>query len=489
MIAWAMRRLAPGGFAWLTLAELRTAWASRPTGWQQGLSTALMSFWILVGLAAGLALREVPIPGGPLSNAIFFVTGAAMLAFMITQGMLGSQRTLYEAGDLDLLFSAPMPPRIVVAAKLSGIVAAVLMTYAVLILPILLPIALLGHPGLLGAALLIVALALVGGCVGLGLTLALARLAGPRAARTVGQIVAALAGGSVFVATQFYSGPGRDMARGADRDPLSLFDRLAQMDLLQHGPATLPGRAALGDPLALALILGIGIAVFALTAWAMQRWFLAGYQAGRMRLGGRTRAARTAIAGHFRTSLFAATFAKEWRLLARDPALLFQVLMRLIYLAPFFFIAGNAGGEIGLLAPSLAFANVLVAGQLVASLAWLTVAAEDTPDLIAVAPVDKGEIEQSKLMAALAMAAPIGLILPVVIALHTPLGGAITLGATALTGWLVGSLEVANAKPAPRSTFQRRGQGSWLSALLGFLIAGILGLITAGAVYFATLLG
>ncbi len=53
---------------------------------------------------------------------------------MTTQALLASQQTLYGAGDLDLLFSAPIPPRTIVSAKLVGIVATIAVTFARLIL-------------------------------------------------------------------------------------------------------------------------------------------------------------------------------------------------------------------------------------------------------------------------------------------------------------------------------------------------------------------
>ena len=42
------------------------------------------------------------------------------MSFMTTQAMLRSQDTLYQAGDLDLLLTAPLPPRRVLLAKLAG---------------------------------------------------------------------------------------------------------------------------------------------------------------------------------------------------------------------------------------------------------------------------------------------------------------------------------------------------------------------------------
>lgn len=82
------------------------------------------------------------------------------------------------------------------------------------------------------------------------------------------------------------------------------------------------------------------------------------------------------------------------------------------------------------LPPALAFASVLIPRQLVGSFAWLTVSAEDSPDLLAVAPVGKDEIDTAKLLASFAMAGPFALILPIAIATTSPVGAIVVTLAT-----------------------------------------------------------
>lgn len=480
MIGWTMRQLPVGGFVWLALHELRLAFRNntrkplaRIIGW------VLLIAWCGIGAMIGLALRDIGIPQVPLAMTIVATIAVGMLTFMITQAMLASQRTLYEAGDLDLLFSAPLAPRRVVAAKLAGIVATVTLTFAFIVLPVMVPVAVLGHPEFLGVPLLVLGLALVSACFGLALTLLLARIAGPRAARTVGQVFAALAGGAVFLVSQFMGGGRGDRQSGME----ILFERMREAGFGTHGLSALPGRAAFGDPLAVAAVIVGGLALFAATAWAMQTWFLSSYRSGRMRLGGRGRKATSKVAKHFHASLTRTVFAKEWRLLSRDPALAFQIVLRLIYLAPILLVAMRSEGAVPL-APSLAFSSVIIAGQLVGSLAWLAASAEDSPDLIAVSPVEKSQLDEAKLFAAMAMAAPLALLLPIGIALETIPGAIVTLVFTAIAGGLTGWLEVTNAKPMPRSTFQRKGSGSILLAFFEFIIAAILGLVAGVVVYF-----
>jgi ABC-2 type transport system permease protein len=203
VIGWAMRRLPPGSLAWLTLHELRGN--LRATG-RSKLGQVVLALVLLgytgLGVGLGLLLADEHWQAGPLVWLMALIAAILLFTFMTTQALLASQRTLYEAGDLDLLFSAPLDPRTVVSAKLLGIAGGVMLTFSIFLLPILLPVALLGHPELLGALALLVALALTAACLGLGVTLLLARTVGPRAARTLGQILAALTGASVFLASQ-----------------------------------------------------------------------------------------------------------------------------------------------------------------------------------------------------------------------------------------------------------------------------------------------
>jgi ABC-2 type transport system permease protein len=471
-------RLAPGSFAWLALHEIRLAWRARPRkGATRWIGYVLLLAWAAFGCFLGWALRHEPIP--PLPGIMTGVLAGSIVAFsfMTTQAIIGSQRTLYENGDLDLLFSAPIEGRTVLLAKLLGIAGTIGLTYAVLLLTLVVPIAIFGHPQLFGLVALLAALALSASAIGLGITLGLARLAGPRAARTVGQIAAALLGGGFFLTSQLLSHSDR-----RESSVSILFERFTERGLGNSGLSGLPGHAAFGDPVAVIVLLGTGMILFALAGVTLQRRFLSGYQDGGARLS-RARPTGRATGRLFHASLFRSVFAKEWTLLARDPALVFQILLRLIYLAPILFVAFGRNGTVPV-APGLAFASVLLAGQLVGSFAWLTVSAEDAPDLIAVAPVSKAAIDRVKLMAAFAMAAPMAVILPIAIAFRTPAGAVVTLACTAIGGAAAGYIELKLGKPAQRSAFARRRSGSVVGGILSILVAMIFGGVAAMMVYF-----
>ena len=486
---WAMRRMRPGSFAWLALHELRLATRSSRRAGRRGLigriggagaaqviGVLLALAWLLIGCAIGWALRGTPIPILPEMRVAALGISIVALTFMTAQAMIGSQRTLYENGDLALLFSAPIPERTVLLAKLLGIAGTVALTYTVLLLPIIVPVAVLGHPQLFGLVALLAALALAAAAIGLGLTLTIATLVGPRAARTVGQIVAALVGGALFLGSQLLS--HADRKRSAT---IEVFERLRANGLGTEGVTGLPGHAAFGDPLAILILLGGALLLFVGVGATLQRLFLSGYQDGGVRLS-RAKPTGRASGRLFHAGLTRSVFAKEWRLLARDPALAFQIVLRLVYMAPLLFVAFGRGNALPIPAV-LAFGSVLIASQLVGSFAWLAVSAEDSPDLLAVAPVAKSEIDFAKLLAAFAMAAPFAVLLPIAIALQTPVGAVITLLMTALGGAAAGFVELKLGKPGQRSTFARRRSGGFVAGILSLLIAVVFGGGAALAVY------
>ncbi len=474
-----MRHLPPGRLAWLVVHELRLGIrAARRRARRTWIALLMLAAYVGFGITAAIGLRDVPIPAGPTLYTGALAAAILLTSFMTTQALLRSQHTLYGSGDLDLLLSAPLAPRTVLLAKLFGIAGSVVLSFALLVLPFAIPIALLGHPGLFGVPVLLIALALTGACLGLALTMTIVAVAGPRAARTIGQIIGGLLAASVFLFSQLLSNGGASRRSGA----AALFAWLTQRRIGSGGIGALPGRAALGDPAAAALLLGAALLLFAATGWAFGRAFIPSYQKAAMRLSRQAVATSVSISRHFRGGLFAAMFAKEARLLRRDPALAFQIVLRLAYLAPLALAAFGKGRGPPLL-PALAFASVLIAGQLVGSFAWLAISAEDAPDLLTVAPISKRQVERAKLASAVALAAPLGLILPLAMALSAPLAALLTLAMTACGGTLAGLIEIRWQKPAPRKTFIRRRSGSLVSGILTLLTTALFGGVAALGTY------
>ena len=204
----------------------------------------------------------------------------------------------------------------------------------------------------------------------------------------------------------------------------------------------LPARAVLGDPAALAALLGIGIVALAAAILVFAPRF------GRLALaaaGVVVRAKRRSRRrSHFRSSSAAqALRRKEWTLLLRDPWLMSQTLMQLLYLLPAAFLLWRnfyGGGDVSaLLVPVL----IMAAGQLAGGLAWLAVSGEDAPDLIASAPVPAGHVLRAKTEAVLGGIAVVFGPFVVVLAIAAPFAALVSLigivvaagSATAIQYW------------------------------------------------------
>ena len=101
--------------------------------------------------------------------------------------------------------------------------------------------------------------------------------------------------------------------------------------------------------------------------------------------------------GHFRRTWPSnALRRKEWTLLRRDPWLMSQILMQLLYLLPPAFLLWRAFYDRSGASPLLVTIIIIAAGQLAGSLAWLAISGEDAPDLIASAPVTNTGVFRAK---------------------------------------------------------------------------------------------
>ena len=243
------------------------------------------------------------------------------------------------------------------------------------------------------------------------------RLIGPSRTRLVAQILAAIIGAGFVIALQ--------IAAILSYGTLSRFAVLtsdaaaALCARLSDSMVWWPARAALGDGEALLLLLAGGLVLlgvvmaifsprFADTAVRVSANAAPTHQASRgraFRAGSRQQALRR----------------KEFVLLRRDPWLVSQTLMQLLYLVPPALMLwrsfADSSTAIVLITPVI----VMAAGQLAGGLAWLTISGEDAADLVATAPLPPSRVTRAKievvliaigvmfapLIAALAFASPL----------------------------------------------------------------------------------
>ncbi len=225
------------------------------------------------------------------------------------------------------------------------------------------------------------------------MTVGLVRWIGARRARTVAQLIGALTGAVVFLASQL-----QNMLPGASRSALvQSFTHALQPGgaLASDSAAWLPLRALTGEPLPLLIVCGVGAFAFLAVISGTRRRFVAGLQEAaavsapaKRRLPGRAA---------FRGGLASIVIRKELTLIVRDPQLIAQTLLQVLYLLPLVFVAARGKGLSGAVVPGA----VLMGSALAGALCWLTVAAEEAPELIGSAPVSITRIRWLKIAAAL----------------------------------------------------------------------------------------
>jgi ABC-2 type transport system permease protein len=147
---------------------------------------------------------------------------------------------------------------------------------------------------------------------------------------------------------------------------------------------------------------------------------------------------------------------KEWLLLRRDPWLVSQTLMQMLYLIPPAVLLwrgfDDGGGAYQLLVPVL----VMAAGQLAGGLAWLAISGEDAPDLVATAPIPPSFIVRAKIEAVLGVIAIVFAPLLAVLAIASPRHALITGCGIIVAAMAATSIQLWFRTQAKRSQFRRR---------------------------------
>jgi ABC-2 type transport system permease protein len=251
-----------------------------------------------------------------------------------------------------------------------------------------------GRPGLMAIYPVIVSLALITAAIGMLLTMTLVRFFGARRAKTVTQILAALIGAAFFLLSQLQS--------FLPREQQAAVSAWAKREMATGGwfaPESMlwwPVKAMLGEIVPLFAVIIAGVGSFWLVVNIVFKRFASGSQES-MRGGTTTSRIRTdAKPAVFRHGLVANLLAKEWKLLMRDPQIISQTLLQILYLLPLLFLGFKGDRSAWLLLPGF----VMITSMLAGSLAWLTIAAEDAPELIGTAPISMERVRRIKALAA-----------------------------------------------------------------------------------------
>ena len=472
-------------FGWFARHEARLAWRDAAMMLQGGRRGR--AAWAVLAVVAFVAVLHVIAYGllepmaaslrTPDKAMLVSLTGSAVLAWMLllSQAMESVTRSFYARADLDLILSSPAAARRLFAIRIGANAVATIAAALLLIGPVIDVAAFVAGPQLLLGYGMVVAMGCSALAIAVCATAMLFQLVGPKRTRLVAQIVAAVVGAGFVVAIQAvailsYSGLSR----------MALFQSPAVV-AVAPGPSSVvwwPARAALGDGGALVASLGLSSALLAIAIAICATAFAA----NAARVAG---VAEPAIVGR-RTVVFRrrsrgrALRAKEWTLLWRDPWLVSQSLMQVLYLAPPALLLwrdyGTDGHGLVVLVPVL----VMAAGQLAGGLAWLAISGEDAPDLVATAPTTAAFVLRVKIEAVLvAVALPV---LPIVVAMAfvAPTLAAVTVVGAGLGAAGASAVQLFFRSQARRANFRRRQTSSRLAtfaeAFLSISVAAAAGL-------------
>src|SRR6185436_16409034 len=174
---------------------------------------------------------------------------------------------------------------------------------------------------------------------------------------------------------------------------------------------------------------------------------------------------------------------KELRLIGRDPLLLSQIGLQLVYLLPLAFVLLRPGGGIQLTEAAFAPALTLLSSALAGSMVWITVSAEDAPDLIASAPVLVRHVDLAKLTAAIAPVVALMVVPLVALLVRDVWAGSWAAGGVTFAAMAAALIGMWRRNPGSRKDFVRRRQGASLISSMGqfFVTISASGAVAFGA--------
>jgi ABC-2 type transport system permease protein len=455
-----------GTFVWFARHELRLAWrdwlAMMTAGGRTRARTVaivLVAFAALMHLVAfSMVARFAAVALDPDKATLVVVTGSALLSWslMLSQAMESVTRAFYARSDLDLLLSSPIAAAQAFSVRIGAIAVAVIAMSMLLASPFINVLAALGGARWLTAYIAVAATGAAAVAIAALLTTALFRMIGPKRTRLAAQIVAAVIGAGFVI--------GLQLAAIVSHGTLSRLAVLASEPIVAIAPDVgsmvwWPARAVLGNITALAGVLGAGILLLgaAIVIVAPRFADCAIAAAGAVPA---IKQQRRPAAAFRHASPNAVLRRKEWTLLRRDPWLMSQTLMQLLYLLPPAFLLwrgfGDGTGSQILLIPVL----VMAAGQLAGGLAWLAVSGEDAPELVATAPLTAGAILRAKVEAVMACILMVFTPFMIALALLSPFYALVAGVGIAIAAASATQIQLCFRAQAKRSAFRRRQTSS-----------------------------
>jgi ABC-2 type transport system permease protein len=452
---------------WFARHEIRLAW-------REWLAMMAAGRWrkrsVVIGLIVFAAVMHLPAYAvigrfadlqTPLDKSTLIVITSTLFlawALMLSQAIESVTRVFYARADLDLIMSSPVKLDNVFSIRIAAIALSVVAMALLLSTPFVDVLMIGGGIRWFAAYGVVVAIGLSAAAVAIAVTIVLFRLIGPSRTRLVAQILAAIIGAGFVIALQ--------IAAILSYGTLSRFAVLTSDAAAAYAPGLdsmvwWPARAALGDGEALLLLLAGGLVLlgsvmaifsprFADTAVSVSAHAAPAHRssgAAPFRAGSRQQALRW----------------KEFMLLRRDPWLVSQTLMQLLYLLPPALMLwrsfSDSSAAIVLITPVI----VMAAGQLAGGLAWLTISGEDAADLVATAPLPPSRVIRAKIEVVLIAIGAIFAPLVAALVFASPLQAAVPALGVVTASASATSIQLWFRVQARRSQFRRRQTSSRLA--------------------------
>lgn len=451
--------------------ELRLAWRDWAwifSGWRNtSLRRALIGmslFYAIMHLIAYAVLSpHLTIGFVPDQAALALLSVTVLLSFtmMLSQAMESVTRAFYARDDLDLILSSPAPSRDLFLVRIAMVALTSWTMSALVISPFLnVAVALGGVRWLAGyMVLLAVSLTATGGAVLIVLTLF--RTVGAQRTRLCAQILAAVVGAAFLIGMQVVA-----ILSFGSMSRFTLFDPAF---VANHAPAAgsswwFLAHAVAGQTNIVFLFFTVSAVFFAVGTWcgAVQFRRIVVLALGVTEKTPRGRASHRVFRSH---SPLGALVHKELKLIARDPWLVSQTLMQVLYLIPpavMLWVSFGKNSEISvIIAPVI----VMALGQLAGGLAWLTISGEDAPDLIATTPISAFTRLWAKVLSVLALITAIILPITLSLALISLWGAMVTFAGAIIAAASAIMIQLWFRTQAKRTTFRRRQVASKASTI------------------------
>lgn len=478
---------------WFARHELTLAWRDWAAMMAGGRTTRERAVTLMVLTFAGglhwlayAILKPILAHGVPSDQATYIVLTASLLTsfcMMLSQAIEHITRAFYARADLDLILSSPAPSRHLFAIRIAAIAATGAAMTALLAAPFINMAVFIDGPRWLSSYAVIAAMGAFATALALIISMVMFRSLGAKRTRLVAQIIAAVVGAALLIALQVAG----VLAYGSLSRAAVLQSPLVKSLAPPLDSALwLPARAAFGEwHIGLSML----VAALCLLTLAISR-YASQFASHAIAAAGAASDDETAVRNKKLRPFVKRTTAgalrhKEWMLLGRDPWLVSQTLMQILYLIPPAILLWRDMGDDQHVHVLLAPVLVMAFGQLSGGLAWLALSGEDAADLVATAPLTGRAQLRAKVEAVLTVIALGALPFVAALALVSAWGSAVTALGIALSSSCAIIIQMWFKVSAKRSMFRRRQTASkaatFSEAFSSIFWAGATGFAAAGS--------